>query len=442
MKKKILLISASVSILVSLLIFQNYFSADQDKAVKSGISPEAPAAAEMATPTLKFGLPVDSFEVVESVVQKGESFGNILLSYGIDYPTINRIASEFKEVFDVRYLRSGKPYAMFCENNDTAKVARYMVYQSSPVHYTVFDFTDSVQVYTGEKEVETRIREVSGDINSSLYEALMKQDAPVGLAIKLADVYAWTIDFFHIQKGDYFKAIYEEKYIDDSVFVGVGRILACNFNHGERDFYSFYYEKDEKYKDYFDEEGECLRKAFLRAPLNYSRISSRYSPRRYHPVLKRVKAHLGTDYAAAHGTPIMSTADGEVIAASYTRGNGNYVKIRHNSTYTTQYLHMSRFAKGMKTGKIVKQGEVIGYVGSTGLATGPHVCYRFWKNGRQVDPYKQDLPEAEPIKEEYREEYLKMMEPLKKRLDNIRIERSSSERMMAAEGSKGRSTDA
>lgn len=441
MKKKILLLSASVTLLVTFLAFQFLFT-NESPAVEEVKNPqENSVVTNFRQPVMKFGIPVDSFEVVESVVQKGESFGNILLSYGIDYAVINKIATDFKDVFDVRYLRSGKPYALFCQSNDSARVARYMVYQSSPVHYTVFDLADSLKVYTGEKEVTTKVREVSGEINSSLYETLIDQGASVELAIKLADVYAWTIDFFHIRKGDYFKVVYEEKFIDDTTYVGVGKILASDFNHGERSFYSFFYEKDENYRDYFDEEGECLRKAFLRAPLNFSRISSRYNPRRYHPVLKRVKPHLGTDYAAAHGTPIMSTADGEVIAASYTRGNGNYVKVRHNSTYTTQYLHMSKFAKGMRKGKVVKQGEVIGYVGSTGLATGPHVCYRFWKNGKQVDPYRQDLPEAEPIKEEYRAEYVEMMKPLKKRLDEMEVKRASSERLMA-DASKNRSGDA
>lgn len=267
-------------------------------------------------------------------------------------------------------------------------------------------------------------REVSGEINSSLYESLVEKGASPELTMRLADIYAWSIDFFRIQEGDHYKVIYEEQFIDDSISVGVGRILAADFNHGGESFYSFYYSKGEEYSDYFDENGKTLRKAFLKAPLNFSRISSRYNPKRFHPVLKRVKAHLGTDYAAAHGTPIMATASGEVIAAAYTRGNGNYVKIRHNSTYTTQYLHMSKFAKGMRKGKIVKQGDVIGYVGSTGLATGPHVCYRFWKNGKQVDPLREKLPAADPVKEEYLEDYKSKMLELKARLDNMPIHKS------------------
>ena len=373
-------------------------------------------------PVFKFGLPVDSFEVVESIVERGESFGNILLNYGVDYSVIHEIASDFKDVFDVRYIRSGRPYSVFCERRDSSRVARYMVYQPSEIDYYVFDLSsDSVKVEEGHKEVTVRVAETSGIITSSLYESLVENGASPQLVIELSTMYAWSIDFFRIQKGDNYKVIYEKKFIDDTTYVGMGQIIAANFNHGDRDFYSFYFEKGDDYWDYFDEKGNTLRKAFLKAPLKYSRISSRYSPKRFHPVLKRYKSHLGTDYAAPRGTPIMATADGQVIAASYTRGNGNYVKIRHNSTYTTQYLHMSKFAKGMKAGKVVKQGDVIGYVGSTGLATGPHVCYRFWVNGQQKDPYKQELPEADPIKPEYRDEYMDAMKLLKDRIDKIII---------------------
>lgn len=371
--------------------------------------------------TYKFGIPIDSFEVVESVVQNGENFGNILMAHGVGYGVINTIATSFKDVFDVRWLRSGKPYSLFCEAKGSGRVARYMVYQPSAIEYYVFDLNTSGSVYRKEKEVTTQTHEVSGEINSSLYQSLIDKGASPDLTMRLSDMYAWSIDFFRIQKGDYFKVIYEEQFIDDTVSVGVGRILAADFNHEGESFYSFFFKKGDKYSDYFDENGKTLRKAFLKAPLQFSRISSRYSPKRFHPVLKRMKAHLGTDYAAPHGTPIMATATGEVIASGYTGGNGNYVKIKHNATYTTQYLHMSKFASGMRKGKRVKQGDVIGYVGSTGLATGPHVCYRFWKNGKQVDPLREKLPQAEPVKAEYLAEYQTMMTELKVRLDDMSI---------------------
>lgn len=416
----VLVLAIPLVILNNLGLFDNFTSVDESESLG-----EIAEAQELAQVELRYGLPVDSFELIEDVVDQGESFSNILLDFGIDYGTIHAIATEWTEVFDVRHLRSGKPYAIFAENRDSVKVARYMVYESTPINYVVFDLSDSLKVYKGEEEVQVRQKAISGVINSSLYEALLANGGTPAVAVELSKVYAWTIDFFRIQPNDYFKVIYEERFIRDSVYVGMGRILAADFGHEGRSFYSFYYDDEEKYRDYFDENGRSLRKAFLKAPLDYFRISSRFNPRRFHPVLKRMKPHLGTDYAAPHGTPIMSTADGVVIAAAYTRGNGNYVKVKHNSTYTTQYLHMSKFAKGIKKGVRVRQGDVIGYVGSTGLATGPHVCYRFWVNGQQVDPYRQDLPEAEPILEEYMGSFQSFMNPLKAKLDSLELQLDS-----------------
>ncbi len=425
MKKRFRLISIVSAAFFTLFLAHQLYQSQSGKPNPSTFENEVVRLEP--TPVQKlFGIPVDSFDVESKVVQSGESFGNILMGYGIGYPIINKIATEFKDIFDVRKLRMGKTYSVFCEGEDSARVARYLVYESSAVDYYVFDLHDSVKVYLGKKEVTVKQNEVSGIIESSLYEALRERGASPALIMRLSDIYAWSIDFFHLRKGDYFKVVYEEKFIDDSVSVGTGRIIAADFNHGSRSFYSFFFKK-ENYNDYFDEEGNTLRKAFLKAPLDFSRISSRYSPKRFHPVLKRWKSHLGTDYAAPHGTPIKATSDGTVIAASYTGGNGNYVKIRHNSTYTTQYLHMSKFAKGMRKGRVVKQGDIIGYVGSTGLATGPHVCYRFWKNGVQVDPYKQDLPEADPIKPEYKEEYTLFMEEWKAYLDSMPVQEAASD---------------
>lgn len=423
MQRKIKLILSLLVLSIPLVILNNLGVFDRFVSEKHTESEtQEPVTVPLAREAqLKYGLPVDSFVLIDNVIDNGESFGNILLDFGIDYAMIHRIATEFKDVFDVRNLRSGKDYTIFAENRDSLNVARYMVYKSSATDYVVFDLRDTGNVYLGEEEVSIKEKSISGVINSSLYEGLIEQGGSPALAVELSKVYAWTIDFFRIQPGDYFKLIYEEKFIQDSISVGMGRILAADFHHNGRSFYSFWYDNDTTYRDYFDEKGRSLRKAFLKAPLDFFRISSRFNPRRFHPVLKRVKPHLGTDYAAPHGTPIMSTADGEVIAASYTRGNGNYVKVRHNSTYTTQYLHMSKFAKGVKKGSRVRQGDVIGYVGSTGLATGPHVCYRFWVNGKQVDPLRQDLPEAEPITEEYIKDYNSFMESLKVRIDALAL---------------------
>jgi murein DD-endopeptidase MepM/ murein hydrolase activator NlpD len=279
---------------------------------------------------------------------------------------------------------------------------------------------DSVNVYKAEKEVELREREVSGIINSSLSEAIDKQGVDYRVSNSLSDIYAWTVDFFRIQKGDYFKVIFDEKYIDDSVYVGIGEIKAAEFNNNGESFYSFYYEGD-KFPGYYDENGKNLRKAFLKAPLKFGtfRISSRYSGRRYHPVLHRFKSHLGTDYAAPTGTPIISTANGTVTKSTYNKNNGHYVKIRHNATYSTQYLHMSK--RAVKVGQTVRQGQVIGYVGQTGLASGPHVCYRFWKNGVQVDGLKQRLPDVKPMADTLILDYKSYIKPLKVRVDEMDI---------------------
>ena len=339
-----------------------------------------------------FGIPEETFQIDEQTIRRHQTFSDLLSDYGLTSASIHTLAQKARPVFDVRSLRAGKTLRIYRDSMDAARVA---VYQPDPIRYVVFDLRDSVAVYEGQRPVTTRQRVVHGIIDSSPYETLVDQGANPALAIELSEVFAWQVDFYRIQRGDAFSVVYEEKVVDGEP-VGLGDVLAAHFRHRDKDYYAFQFAQDDL-PDYYDEDGESLRLAFLRAPLQYSRISSRYTKRRFHPVLKRYKAHLGTDYAAPTGTPIRATGDGTVVAASYTRGNGNYVKIRHNGTYTTGYLHMSKIASDIRRGVQVEQGQVIGYVGSTGLATGPHLCYRFWKNGRQVDPYKQDLPSAEPI---------------------------------------------
>ncbi|MBC8266798.1 MAG: peptidoglycan DD-metalloendopeptidase family protein [Flavobacteriales bacterium] len=349
-------------------------------------------------PIIEYGIVADSFQLTRGIIKPGQVLGEILYRNHIDHIQIDKIVKASKGIFDVKRAKAGQPFTVFCTKDSNA-IAKCFVYEESSTNYVVFDLRDGIKVYRGEKEVEIRMRMASGEITSSLWNAIMDNNMSPALVMELSQIYAWTIDFFRIQKGDKFKVYYEERFVEDE-FVGIGRVWAANFTHQGEDFYAFYFnEEGENFGDYFDEEGKTLRKAFLRAPLNFSRISSRYSKRRRHPVTGRVKAHLGTDYAAPKGTPILTTANGTIVAASYTRNNGNYVKIRHNNTYTTQYLHMSKIKSGIRKGVHVKQGDVIGYVGSTGLATGPHVCYRFWKNGVQVDPYKQKLPPSQPMKE-------------------------------------------
>ncbi len=349
-------------------------------------------------PIIEYGIVTDSFQLTKGVIKPGQVIGEILYLNHIDHLEIDKIVKASNGVFDVRRAKAGRPYTIFCTKDSNA-VAKCFVYEESATNYVVFDLRDSINVYRGKKEVKVKLKTSSGEITSSLWDAIMDNNMSPALVMELSNIYAWTIDFFRIQKGDKFTVYYEERFVEDE-FVGIGRIWASKFTHQSENFYAFYFkEEGENFGDYFDEKNKTLRKAFLRAPLNFSRISSKYSKRRKHPVTGRIKAHLGTDYAAPKGTPILSTANGKIITASYTRNNGNYVKIRHNSTYSTQYLHMSKIKSAIRKGVYVKQGDVIGYVGSTGLATGPHVCYRFWKNGRQVNPYKEKLPPSEPMKQ-------------------------------------------
>lgn len=359
---------------------------------------------EPKQPTIEYGIVTDSFEVIHGVIEPNQVLGTLLNKYNISTAIVDKLAHNAKEIFDFTKIKAGQPYTVFCAK-DANGLAKCFVYEESPTDYVVIDFQDSISVYKGQKPMQVKRKVAFGTINSSLWETMEEHHLDPSLIMRVADIYAWTIDFFRIQKGDKFRLYYEEKFVEGKS-VGIGRIWAVKFTHSSEDFYAFYFQDDFlPLGDYFDENGKTLRKAFLKAPLNFSRISSGYSLNRRHPVTGIVKAHLGTDYAAPSGTPILTTSNGTVIEARYSRFNGNYVKVKHNNTYTTQYLHMSKIGKGIRAGVHVKQGDVIGYVGSTGLATGPHVCYRFWKNGKQVDPLKEILPAAEPIRKESKEAY-------------------------------------
>ncbi|MCF6268808.1 MAG: peptidoglycan DD-metalloendopeptidase family protein [Melioribacteraceae bacterium] len=364
-----------------------------------------------------YGLFTDTLKVFEGVVKKNETLTDILLPHNISYKTISKIAEIAKEKFNVRKINSGKKYKIYSQI-DSVETVHYFVYESSPVNFAIINFTDSViTISTGAKEIELRERTASGIITNSLYMTLKNQKISDLLALKMAEVYAWQIDFYHVQEGDNFKVIFEEKFIDGE-FVGVGDIKSAYFQHRKNNFYAFYYEQNGD-GEYFDEEGNSLRKAFLKSPLKFGRMTSSFSRRRFHPVLHKFKAHLGTDYAAPSGTPIHATGDGVVIEARYKRSNGNYVKIRHNGTFMTQYLHMSKIANGIRTGVAVKQDQVIGFVGMTGLATGPHVCYRFWKNGEQVNHRREKVKSSNPIAKENSIKYQIYIDSVKTILDSI-----------------------
>ncbi|MFL2581361.1 MAG: peptidoglycan DD-metalloendopeptidase family protein, partial [Schleiferiaceae bacterium] len=373
-----------------------------------------------------YGISLGEYSANKYLVKKDEAFGNVMDNLGIPYRRVLRLLEISKKEFDPRMWRYGDKYWVF-KRLDSSKVADYFIYESSDTEYVLFHLQDSLYVKKVIRPTKISNRVVSGIIESSLYETLSEQNVSPAIAVRLSEVYAWTIDFFRIQKGDRFEVIFEERYVDDTLFVGTGRILGARFVHFGKEFYSFYFEDDKSgIRDFYSEKGEGLKRMFLKAPLEFARITSRYTKKRFHPVQKRWKAHLGTDYAAPRGTPILATASGTVIASTYNRSNGNYVKIRHNGTYTTQYLHMTKRAKGIRKGVYVEQGQVIGYVGSTGLATGPHVCYRFWKNGKQVDPLKEPLKRTEPLPRELWKDFEKTIEPVKYKLDSI-VELSISE---------------
>ena len=367
----------------------------------------------------KFGYKLNDYLVTGASIEKGESFGVILTRHHVDYPKILEISTKAKDIFDVRMLKVGKPYMILSKKDSTEK-AQVFIYQHDLINYSTIELVDDeIVVRNSKRKVKTVIKKSSGYISSSLSEALDSQGINPSIAHELSEIYAWSIDFFRLQKKDNFKVIYEQKYIEDTIPAGVGKIKAAYFEHSGKPFYAFSYITDTlaQFRQYYDENGNQLKKPFLKAPLQFSRISSRYNLNRKIAFYGTVRAHKGTDFAAPIGSPIMSTANGRVIESARKGGNGNYVKIRHNSTYTTQYLHMSR--RKVNVGEYVKQGDVIGWVGMTGNTSGPHVCYRFWKNGVQVDPLKEKLPNSVPMDNALIPKYLKDIEAIKKQLDNI-----------------------
>ena len=373
-------------------------------------------------PVIEYGFDADTFLVVKHEIQSGQSLGKILSDFGVSYALIDKIARKTRRTeYDVRNLKAGHPYAMFCVLDTSGREnAKIFVYEEDKINYVVYDFRDTLKVYEAQKPVEVKLIEDAGIIEKG--SSFFLTGAAIGMSDRLCEIisdeiYCWTLDFRNVQPGDRFKVLYEAKYLSGE-FVGVGDVKAVYFKHLGADFYAFPY-NDTGFDDYFDQDGKNLRKFFLKTPVKNSRISSRFSKNRFHPVQKRWKSHKGTDYAAARGTPIWATADGVIDAATYNKFNGNYVKVRHNGTYSTQYLHMSKIAKGIRPGVHVKQGQTIGYVGSTGLATGPHVCYRFWKNGVQVDPFKTKLPPSDPISDASRISFEFYRDSLTQILDSI-----------------------
>lgn len=374
---------------------------------------------EIPEPDLVYGLPVDSFHIEENKVKRNQFLADIFLKAGVDYPTINTIVEKSKLVFDVRKIKVGNDYLLFY-SPDSIRQLKHFVYAIDNTDYMVVSLQDSIHVYRDAKEIKSEPKTASGVINSSLWVTMTEHDINPLLAIELSEIFAWTVDFFGIEKGDNFKVYYDELYVD-SVSIGIGKVHAAVFHHRGSDYYAFNYAED-SVEHFFDQEGQSLRKAFLKAPLKFSRISSRFSNSRLHPVLKIRRPHHGIDYAAPTGTPVYALGDGRVVERAYQKsGGGNYIKIKHNSVYTTVYMHLHGFAKGISKGTQVRQGQLIGYVGSTGLSTGPHLDFRVYKNGMPVDPLKIDAPPVNPVKEENMEAFKAFVIPLRNQLDAISL---------------------
>lgn len=395
----------------TLLILLSLIACKNDKPQEEPIS-------KKPDPVYKYGFKLDDYRVINDTVRRGETFGEIMDRHHVEYPKVLEIVNSVRDTINVRKIGTNKAYTILAKKDSTEQ-ARVFIYKESKVRYTVIDFQDSIiKAYKARIPYETRLEIASGVITSSLSEAMDAQGLNPYLMWAMSDIYAWTIDFFRLQKNDKFKIVYERLYINDTVPVGFGDVKSAYFEHGDKPFYAFRYMADSVMgiHDYFDHEATNLRRQFLKAPVKFGPISSRYNLRRRIAFYgNKVRPHRGTDFAAPVGTEILATANGTVTESRYKGGNGNYVKIRHNGTYSTQYLHMSR--RKVKVGEVVKQGQVIGYVGMTGNTSGPHVCYRFWKNGVQVDPLKQKLPAAKPMNEDIKPYYFEYIQQLKEQLD-------------------------
>ena len=367
------------------------------------------------------------FEVETFKLQPNEVLSQLLSSRGVEYFKINQLIEAAKSIFPFRSIRAGKELSFVSDLADSSVHA--VVYEPDPYRRILFHLEDSVRVEVIERSSEIKTETAGGIIDQSLWVSMNDQGLPLELISAMEDALGWSVDFYHIQKGDSYKLIYERKYVEGKP-VGFERLVGASYTSGKSVFNSIRYQA-KQYEGFFDLEGRPMKKAFLKAPVEYSRISSHFSQKRFHPILKRNKGHFGTDYAAPCGTPIRAVADGRVTAASYTRGNGNFVKLKHDKTYDTQYLHMSRFAKGIRSGTMVKQGQTIGYIGQTGLATGCHVCFRFWKNGRQVNHLREKMPPPHVMDPSQLPGYLEYSKEIKAKLDNIMIKDPSVEKQKA-----------
>ncbi len=354
------------------------------------------AVNEADTKVFMYGIPSDSFNLVSGQIKRNGFLSSILLEHGITMEEIDMVLRNSASVFDVRKIRSGNSYILFCRKDSIAR-ADYLVYEHDPTTCYVFSFNDSLNITPYKKEVKKVIKYASATIETSLWDAMLTGGLHPSLVIGLSDIYAWSVDFFGLQKGDSFKVVYEEMSIDEKP-LGISKIFGAQYTGSGATITAIPFIQDDK-ESFFDSEGNSMRKAFLKAPLQFSRVTSRFSGSRMHPVLRIRRPHYGVDYAAPVGTPVLAIGDGRVTQTSFENGSGRMVRIVHNSVYSTAYLHLSRFGTGIAPGVYVKQGDIIGYVGSSGLSTGPHLDFRFYMNGSPVDPLSVKAPPVEPVSE-------------------------------------------
>lgn len=394
------LLIVNCTLLITLLLFSCDNSDNKQKSKETK---------EIKEPEFLYGICIDSLDVKLDTIKKNQYLSEIMKKQNVDYGTIVHIERNHKDIFDIRKIKPGHKHT-FLLSRDSLATPLFWIYEIDKINFVVFSLTDSLTAWRDEKTVDIKTEHIEGVINTSLWNAIKDANGDANLTMELSDIYSWTVDFFGIQPGDTFKVVYENRYIHDEC-IGMGKILACYLNNAGSKHYAYYFEQNGN-GQYFDENGANLRKAFLKAPLNYRRISSTFSNARRHPVTKVVRPHHGVDYAAPTGTPVVTVGDGTVIEKGWDKkGGGNYLKIRHNSTYTTTYMHLNGFAKGIQKGSKVKQGDLIGYVGSTGMSTGPHLDFRLNKNGTYINPLTFNPPSAEPVSEDNKiafEEVIKM----------------------------------
>jgi murein DD-endopeptidase MepM/ murein hydrolase activator NlpD len=356
-------------------------------------------------PTLLFGIPADSYKISSGKIKPDLFLPELLLKYGIERQQIDILVRNSSKVFDVRDIRAGNNFTILADKDSIGK-AKYFIYEHDPSVFYIFSFNDSLNITPYRQKVTSVIKYSAGTIKTSLWDAIIEGGLNPELAVSLSDIYAWTVDFFGLQKGDWFKVVYEEKYIGTNS-IGTGMVYGAEFTCSGSKIFAIPMIQNGK-ESYYDTTGNSLRKAFLKAPLRFSRISSGFSSGRMHPILRIVRPHYGVDYAAPAGTPVQSIGDGKVISVGTEDEPGRIVRIKHNSVYTTAYMHLSSFGNGIYSGAMVKQGDIVGYVGTSGLSTGPHLDFRFYKNGYPVDPLKVDAPAVEPVLPENMEKFKKI----------------------------------